>query len=142
MIFFEHDVTDEGIMSCVHDLIDVLVRGDYEAFFASVGYTMDGDAASVDSIKSGLGRYRSDIYPGVAEFMVTDWRKAEGGNPEPKCEVIRYEPNSTGLVGAASCDLPLNGKWSDLCADFILVEHVSKQGYVLRLEEFCCKFFC
>ena len=65
--------------------------------------------------------YRSpDYYPDETQFWVTDWRVASGGNPTPKSDVVRYKPNTLGLVAAIAFDLPLNGKWSDLTADFVV----------------------
>jgi hypothetical protein len=51
--------------------------------------------------------------------------------------VTRYELNNiggTGLRGAVQFDLPLNGKWSDLTADFVFWEH-DAENYTLALEE-------
>jgi len=137
MIFVERDISDFDLINFIRSWIDVLAQKRYQDFFAALGYSMGGSAASPDWIESDLRRYQSDLYPGVSEFEVTDWRTAGGGNPEPKQEVVWYDPNSTKLAGAVAFDLPLNGKWSDLTADFILFETHASEGFLLKLEELC-----
>jgi len=39
------------------------------------------------------------------------------------------------LGGAITVDLPLNGKWSDLQADFVLCVSEPGKAFILRLEE-------
>jgi len=56
---------------------------------------------------------------------------------KPKREVVWYDSNSAKLVGAIAFDLPLNGKWSDLTADFVLFETDESEGFLLKLEELC-----
>lgn len=98
-------------------------------------------------LRSSIGRlrrnlvvirnYRSpDLYPGIEEFTVTDWRIAKGGCPAPKKELIWYKANNNAMAGAVRYYLPLNGRWSDLCADFVLWESNDSDSHcVLALEE-------
>jgi hypothetical protein len=59
-----------------------------------------------------------------------------GGNPSPRLEIVRYVPSQHPLRGAVSVDLPLNGRWSDLTADFVWFESSEPGGdYPLALEE-------
>ncbi|GHC68371.1 hypothetical protein [Roseibacillus persicicus] len=137
MMVLEHDVSDAAVISSIRDVVDLLAKQEYEAVFKLVGYTMAGITASASWIESDIKRYRSELYPGISEFVVSDWRAAQEGNPNPKQEVVRYKENSSGLFGAASFHLPLNGKWSDLSADFILVQLNSESRISLKLEEIC-----
>lgn len=135
MIFVSRDIPDEDLIHVVRGWIDVLSEKRYDEFFDALGYSLAGDSASVDWIESDLSRYRSDLYPGITDFEVTNWRTAQGGYPNPKEEVVWYQPNETGLAGAVTYTLPLNGRWSDATADFILVETNSPEGLLLKLEE-------
>jgi len=109
MIFVKRDISNSDLLDIVRDWVDVLAQKRYQDFFAALGYSMGSSAPTSDWIESDLGKYKSDIYPGVSEFEVTDWRSAEGGNPKPKREVVWYDSNSAKLVGAIAFDLPLNG---------------------------------
>ena len=136
MIFVKRDISSDDLIQLIRCWVDVLAQKRYQVFFDALGYSMAGAAASADWIESDLKRYRSDFYPDVTEFEVTDWRTAEGGNPDPKQEVVWYKSNASKLVGAVQYHLPLNDKWSDLSADFVLFETDASEGFLLKLEEF------
>ena len=86
-------------------------------------------------LRTAIKSYVSpEYFPDVTDFVVTDWRTANGGNPEPLRSVTWYQPNSVRLRGAVQFDLPLNGKWSDLTADFVFFDY-DNEGYSLALEE-------
>jgi|CXWL01.1.fsa_nt_gi hypothetical protein len=137
MILVPRHATDEEVLSIVRALIDVLVMNDYEAFCLEVGYLRAFGIPGADCIKRDLANYRSpDYYPDVEHFIVTDWRTARGGNTEPWRSVTWYKSNSSRLAGAVEFDLPLNGKWSDLSADFAFFDIPEyPDGFVLQLEE-------
>ena len=137
MKFVPRDASDEVVMTIIHHWVDILAAEDYEAVFAAVGYLLAYDEPGPACIRRQIKRFRSpEFYPGIEEFTVTDWRTAKGGNPSPRHSVTWFEPNSTGLVGVVQFDLPLNGKWSDLTADFVWFENPNTdEGYFLRLEE-------
>jgi hypothetical protein len=139
MVFIPHQATDEEILTIVRRWVDVLASEDYAKVFAELGYAMlyRFDCSGGEAIQRQIKNYRSpDLYPGVTDFKVTDWRSAKGGNPNPKQKTIRYKPNDIKLAGAIDFDLPLNGQWSDLTANFVYFDNNdSQQGYVLGLEE-------
>jgi hypothetical protein len=138
MVFIPHKATNEEILTIVRQWIDVLAKEDYATVFAELGYSMlyRFDCPGNEAIRREIKKYRSpDLYPGATDFKVTDWRLAKGGNPNPKQYVVRYKPNDVKLAGAIEFDLPLNGHWSDLAADFVFFNNDYEQGYVLRLEE-------
>jgi hypothetical protein len=135
MIYVKRDIRDDELLQIIRGWIAVLSQKRYDDFFDALGYSMGGESASAEWIKSDLSRYRSDLYPGVTEFEVTSWTTAQGGNPYPKAEVVRYMPNESRLAGAVTFTLPLNGMWSDASADFVLFETDAKEGFLLQLEE-------
>ncbi len=137
MTYVDRDISDQDLLKVVWEWISLLSAKRYDDFFDALGYSMGGDSASADWIESDLKRYRSDFYPGVTEFFVTDWETAEGGYPNPVERVVWYRPNETRLAAAVSLSLPLNGRWSDATADFILIETGSAEGLLLKLEEIC-----
>jgi hypothetical protein len=129
--------SDEQVLAVIHEWIDALAAQDYEGVFSALGYALAFGEPGAGCIRQSVEGYRSpDFYPGVEQFAVTDWRTARGGNPEPTRTVTWYKPNSTGLVGAAAIDLPLNGRWSDLTADFVWFDTgLPDGGFQLSLEE-------
>ena len=135
MVEIDRYSSDEQVLEVVLHWLDVLAVGDYEAFGSALGYVFeDGDPAEL--VRRDIEGYRSrEWYPGEESFAVTDWREAKGGNPEPRRELVWYEPNESLLAGAISIDLPLNGKWSDLTADFVLFDRDPDAGFELQLEE-------
>ncbi len=140
MVFVQRDASDAQVLNIVRKWVDVLARQDYEAVFAALGYVLDYGEPGSECIRRAILEYRSpEHYPGIEEFAVTDWRSAEGGYPEPRQKVTWFKPNSTGLRGAVEFDLPLNGKWSDLRADFVFFDNKNlNEGYTLSLEEIYC----
>lgn len=135
MIFVSRDIPDKDLIHVVRGWIDILSEKRYDEFFEALGYSMGGNSASAECIASDLSRYRSDLYPGITDFEVTNWRTAKGGYPNPIEEVVWYQPNEARLASAVTFTLPLNGRWSDVTADFILIETNSPEGLLLKLEE-------
>jgi hypothetical protein len=121
MIRIPLSATDDELLQLVRTWLDVLATEDYEKVFAAIGYAMAyGDGAH--AIRRDIKNYRSaEYYPGVADFRVSDWRTAEGGNPTPLLLVRRYEySEELPIVATVVMHLPLNGRWSDLEADFVV----------------------
>jgi len=121
MIQIPPDSSDAEVLEIVIGLIDRLARGDVEGFAEESGYSFSFGISPAECVRSAIVRYRSpEWFPGVDHFTVTAWHQAEGGNPEPRCDVLWYEPNQP-LGGAVTVELPLNGRWSDLQADFVML---------------------
>jgi hypothetical protein len=139
MVFIPHKATDEEILTIVRQWIDVLASEDYAKVFTELGYLMSPyfDCSGDEAIRQEIKEYRSpEFYPDVTDFKVTNWRTAEGGNPKPNQFVVRYKPSDLKIAGAVGFDLPLNGKWSDLTADFVFFDNEEfREGYFLRLEQ-------
>jgi hypothetical protein len=137
MVFIPHKATDEEILTIVRQWVEVLASEDYAKVFAEISYLINNNCPNEEIIRLQIKNYRSpDLYPGVTDFKVTNWRLASGGNPNAKQKVVRFKPNNVKLAGAIEFDLPLNGKWSDLQADFVFFDNDKfQQGYVLALEE-------
>ena len=137
MVVVPRDASDEQLLAIVREWLDVLAREEYDAVFAALGYARSFGEPGAECIRNNINKYRSpEYYPGVDHFVVTDWRTARGGNPEPLQLIRRYEPNPLGLMVTVGIDLPLNGRWSDLEADFVLFENNNvEEGYILVLED-------
>lgn len=135
--FVPRDATDEQVIAVARHWIDVLACGDYEGVFAALGYALAFGEPGAVVMRNAVQSYRWERYfPGVTEFAVTSWKTATGGNPNPRLEVVRYAPSPHALRGAVSVDLPLNGRWSDLTADFVWFESAEPgQDYPLVFEE-------
>lgn len=135
MIPIDPDQTDEEVLEIIFETIQWLERGDFDAFADAVGYSFNFGTHPAERVKSAISHYRSpDFFPGVETFSVTDAKTATGGNPNPRKEVIWYGPDPP-LGGAATVDLPLNGRWSDLQADFVFLVQSPDAPFRLQLEE-------
>ena len=131
--------SDGEILEILRYWLDQLAAEKYEEIYAALGYALayQEDVPGPRRIEHEIKRYRSPLsYPGIDTFRVTDWRTATEGRHGPDFQVIRYARNSTGLGGAASINLPLNGTWSDLRADFVWSDGTCTNGAQwLSLEE-------
>jgi hypothetical protein len=136
-VLIARGASDGEILDVVHRWIDALAREEYESVADALGYARAFGRPKQECIREAIQGYRSaTYYPGIERFIVTDWRTARGGNQNRAQEVVRYKPNSTGLVGAVAFDLPLNGSWSTLTADFVFFEGSDPmQGFPLSLED-------
>lgn len=137
MIFVPREATDEQVLNIVRGWIDILADEDYESAFDAITAHGSQETWTPEFIKSSIKNYRSpEHYPGVEEFRVTNWRTAHGGNADAEQAVTWYKPHSFVLAGYINFDLPLNGQWSDLKAEFVLWYHGSQgEGYILGLED-------
>ncbi len=137
MVTVSRTATDDQLLQIVRSWLDVLAAEDYEKVFESLGYSMAwGEGAQ--AIRRDIEKYRSpEFYPGVSEFRVTDWRNAVGGNQDPKILIRRYKyMEGLPIVATIELDLPLNGRWSDLEVDFIVIaRNPDDIEGVLRLED-------
>jgi hypothetical protein len=135
MVLIPQNAPDEEVLEIICKWVDVLAAEDYESLVKELGFLMGSDSSPAECLRAQIKRYLSpEYFPGVTDFVVSDWRTASGGNPEPLKIVTWYQPNSSNLRGAVRFDLPLNGKWSDLTADFVFFEN-NDSGYSLALEE-------
>jgi hypothetical protein len=135
VILIPHNATDEQVLEIIRKCLDVLAAEDYESLAAEVGFSRSFDEPKAECLRGQIKAYRSPKYfPDVTDFVVTNWRNAQGGNPKPRQCVIWYKPNDLKMRGAVDVDLPLNGKWSDLTAHFVFFERTS-EGSELALED-------
>lgn len=95
MIFVPRDADEHQVLDIVHEWIDVLAAENYETVFAELGYSLAFGRPGGECVREAIKSYRSpQYYPGVEEFVVTDWRKAQGGNRAPTKIVTWYNFNS------------------------------------------------
>jgi hypothetical protein len=139
MVLVPLSATDDELLQLVRSWLDVLAAEDYQRVFDNLGYAI-AHGAGAEGLRRSIQNYRSPkLYPGVSAFRVSDWRTAVGGNPEPTVLVRRYKyMKSLPIVRTIELDLPLNGSWSDLEADFVVtVQHAHDGDGVLALEDIC-----
>lgn len=139
MVLIPLSATDDELLAIVRSWLDVLAAEDYERVFENLGYAMAWGAGA-QGIRRDIQRYRSpDLYPDTSAFRVSDWRTAVGGKRDPMVLVRRYKyTESLPIVATIELDLPLNGRWSDLEADFVVtVQNVNDTEGVLNLEDIC-----
>ena len=140
MVLVPLSATDDELLQIVRTWLDVLAAEDYDLIFANLGYAMAWGSGP-EGISRDIQKYRSPtLYPAVTEFRVSDWRTAQGGNPEPTVLVRRYQYNEClPIVATIELDLPLNGRWSDLEADFVVTVRSPKDTEgILSLEDISC----
>lgn len=131
-------LTESGLLEIIRHWVNVLATEDYDAVFNSLGYAMAYQTPTLtgaERIKSEIKNYRSQqYYPGVTDFLVSDWDSANGGKPNPYRLIRFYKPNELKIVATIEFDLPLNGKWSDLLASFVVCE-IDINRYELNCED-------
>jgi hypothetical protein len=139
MVFISRTASDAEIIEAIIPWIDALAREEYESVFENLGYAMayQFDLPGPDCICHMITSYRSRLlFPNDTSFKVTPWQSAVGGNESPVKTVTRYERNSIGMVGSCTIDLPVNGRWSDLSAQFVWMENRNVgEGCILSLED-------
>src|ERR1700722_6881892 len=117
MTIISRNATDKEVLDIIRHWVDVLAAEDYEAVAEELGFLVGSFSSPAECLRAQIKRYASpEYFPGVTDFVVTDWRTARGGNPKPLSRITWYEPNKIGVRCAVSFDLPINGKWSDLRA--------------------------
>lgn len=135
MILIHRNATEEEILERVRDWVERIACGEVEETFRLVnieGYQVQWQPRHLQAI---LSDFRSDLYLGETDFHVTSWKTAEASARKPLHEVVWYEPNPSFLA-VVNYDLPLNGRWSDLQAVFILRESDDPDQLLLWLEDF------
>jgi hypothetical protein len=140
MVLLPRHASNEQVLDLVRHWVDVLAAQDYERVYMELGYLLEWNELGAECIRRRVQSYRSPTYyPGIEEFVVTDWRTAQGGNGSPLRTVTWYRPSPHALSGNVAFDLPLNGAWSDLRADFVWFSGDYAEGsYRLALEEIAC----
>jgi hypothetical protein len=131
-------LTESGLLEITRHWVNVLASEDYDAVFNTLGYAMayqSPELTGAERIKSEIKNYRSEkYYPGVTDFSVSDWDSANGGKPNPYRLIRFYKPNDLKIKATIEFDLPLNGKWSDLQASFVVFE-IENNRYALNCED-------
>ena len=134
----EEQLTEAGLLDIASHWINELAAENYDAVFNALGFAMayqTPELTGAERIKAEIKKYRSDqYYPGVTDFSVSLWESASGGNPSPARIVRSYKPNDLKVIATIELDLPLNGKWSDLLASFVVFE-VGNNRNTLILED-------
>lgn len=137
MIYVPRDATNEEVLDIVRTWIDILASAGYEAAFTAIAFDTKNEAWTPHFLKISVEGYRSpEYYPDVEQFHVTDWRTVQGGNSEAEQNITWYKPNDSLLAGKVMFDLPVNGQWSDLMAEFDIWDNDNaEEGLDMSLDE-------
>ena len=133
MILVHRNATEEEILERVRDWVEGIACGEVEEAFRVLTEGVS-DRWQPRHLEYILSTYRSGLYPGETEFRITSWKTARTEGRQPVREVTWYEPNPSFLA-VIEHDVPLNGRWSDLQAVFILVEREDSDHQLLWLED-------
>ncbi|MBW3625916.1 MAG: hypothetical protein KY468_21190 [Armatimonadetes bacterium] len=133
MILVPWNATEEEILERVRDWVEGIACGEVEEAFRLLTEGVE-DRWQPRHLQYILSSYRSDLYPGETEFRITSWKTARTEGREPARNVTWYEPNPSFLA-VIEYDVPLNGRWSDLQAVFILYEREDSEDRLLWLED-------
>jgi hypothetical protein len=128
---------EQAVRAHVLACADLLAAQQFERVGAEFGFALAFGRPRAECIREAISGYRSEQYfPGEHVFTVSDWRAAIGGNPKPRSQLQWYKPSSSLPRGLFEFDLPLNGKWSDLLAEFVLFESSEQPGQlIISLED-------
>jgi hypothetical protein len=136
MFYAPAQASNEQLQQIVRGWIDLVAKGRYAEAFDRYSYRMAPnrpELTGAECIRSDIESYRSpSLFPAEANFRVTDWREAQGDPPPTRVEW--YKPSGLGIACVVSAELPLNGKWSTLTADFLLYELEPGRGHLVELE--------
>jgi hypothetical protein len=139
MVYISRTATNSQVLEVIFPWIDALAREEYDVVFENLGYAMayQFKMPGAACIRHVIESYRSrNLYPGEKSFKVTPWKDARGGNKFPSKIVTWYQKNSLGLVGSCTFDLPINGRWSDLSAEFVWFDNENlNEDNILSLED-------
>jgi hypothetical protein len=120
---------ERDLLAAARECLDLFAAGQFEEAFDRFGHSMAYQypgASGGKSIQLAIDCSR----PGS---RVTDWREATGGRGETLLySLVRYASNSPGLLAAFSVDLPLDGVFSEVAADFVVTPCTN--GYEVSLE--------
>src|ERR1700722_12266490 len=123
MIFVSRDSTDEELFETVYTWLALLEAGDYAGATESIRYG-DNDPWDEDYLRKAITEYRQDgLTSDDQQAKITSYSAAKVLDHLPEPVINRYLSNDSGLIGAIdSFDLPINGYWSNLTADFVVWE--------------------
>jgi hypothetical protein len=136
MICIPNNASTEDVLQVVQAWVDLWAELGPEAAFTAIA--ADGQNTwTPEWLEQAVANYRpSEMYPDTQEFAVTPCESAKAINHDPTRKVEWYKPNKSRLAGYVNFDLPLNGQWSDLLAEFEVWEGGDPQGdYILALSE-------
>jgi hypothetical protein len=137
MILLSRNSTDEEILEKVYTWLALLDAEDYVGETKAILYGKT-DPWGADYLRKAITEYRQDgIASNERPARITSIKTAKILDHKPDYNIIRYLRNDTGLFGAIdNFDLPINGYWSKLTADFVILNRQDPtDDCVLCLEE-------
>lgn len=135
MIYFPRDTSTEDIVQLILEWIELWADLGSESALSAI--TVENDAWTVELLDLAVSSYHSsELYPDTRNFTVTPPSLASVAKHLPFKQTDWYDSPDTALAGSISLDLPLNGYWSGLQADFdIWKGDDATDDYLLTLSE-------
>ena len=139
MIYLPRNVSTEDVLQVIQAWVELWAELGPEAAFSAIALD-ENDTWTPEWLEYATANYRPlELYPDAPLFVVTAPDTAMIASHVPTREVQWYNPKNTGLVGDIRFDLPLNGRWSDLLAEFDLWGgDALDKDYLLTLDEIRC----
>ena len=124
---------DAQILAVAREWVALLADERYEEAMALLSPSDQWSPAMVQTWIQNYGWHEPPADGSV--YRVTDLAAATGATASfPRHEVDRFDhPAADGRVAAVWFDLPLNGRWSDLTATFVVRQ--LDQSLVLELDD-------
>lgn len=139
MIYIPDTASDEDILQVVQGWVKLWAELGPEAASSAIAVD-ENDPWTPEWLEYAITNYRPlGLYPDAPLFVLTAPDSATITGHVPTREVKRYDPKNSGLVCDVCFDLPLNGRWSDLLAEFDLWGgDASDENYLLTLSQIRC----
>lgn len=140
MIKMSRNSTDGELLEAVYVWLAFLEAGDYAGATESIRHVKNR-AWDGEYLRKAITEYRQE---GVASDTqppkITSYANAKALDHDPMPNVTRFAPNDSGLFGAVdNFSLPINGFWSHLTADFVILNGPDpNDDCILYLEEISC----
>ena len=149
MVTLPLNATDDAILTALHGWLIHLTRNEYQQAFAFTHH-LDGDDSTPERLREQIAFY-GDQFNEAVRLPVAGDAKPEHGvmRPNPKAQPAKrlsggrllgsYEGLVTAqseadpsFLGEASLQLPFGGKWSDVFATFVMINHEGRLVFTLK----------
>ena len=138
MITLPKDASDDAVLNVVRRWLNELAKEDYSAAH-SLTYHPAGDHWNADLLRRVIENYGS-VDSGPEEGVTFKVTPLEGEHSDDsdvagrlEIEWFRSRGSEDNPLGTITCDLPLNGEWSDVSAVFNVLSQ--PDGLALQLMD-------
>lgn len=118
MIRLGLSANDQDIASAIGNWVDALIRESYEEAYGLTWHGDPDDSWTSAEIQRSVESWGNPDE--IGRFRVTSPTLAGDalGIKSGRLDIERYHDDSTPVLASVTCDLALNGNWSDLSAVF------------------------